>query len=73
MKHLFEANKRAINKHFRAIDDSHLWPINGRFSATERAIRRARKFENESGIALEGQEYCLFLESEISRIVNGEI
>ena len=73
MVSLFDASKRTINKHFRTIDDSNLWPINGRFSATERAIRRARKFENDSGIALEGQEYCLFLEAEISRIVNREV
>ena len=62
------ANIRAINKLFRAQDDSHLWPINGRFNATERAIRRLRKFD----YPVYGLEYCLGLEHEISTIVNQE-
>ena len=73
MKNLFEASKRAINKEFRKRDDSNLWPINGRFSATERAIRRLRRFQAESGLPIDGQEYVLALEAEISRIVNREV
>ena len=64
-----KANTAAINKDFRAHDQSNLWPICGRFNATERAIRRARRFMGDYG-AIFGLEYALFLESEISRIVN---
>lgn len=67
------ANKRMINKLFRMQDDFYLWPISGEFSATEKAIRRSQKFQRESGIYLVGLEYALFLESEISRIVNNEV
>ena len=72
MEHLCEAGKRQINAYFRSIDDSRLWPICGRFNATERAIRRVRKFQAASGIPSEGQEYILALEAEISRIVNNQ-
>jgi hypothetical protein len=64
------ANKAAINKMFREQDDSHLWPINGRFNVTERAIRKARWFQRETGVELVGLEYAYFLEEETSRIVN---
>lgn len=64
-----EMTKRQINKHFRKINDSEKWPIKGRFNTTERAIRRIRKLFPE----LQGLEYALTLESEISRIVNKEV
>lgn len=64
-----EMTKRQINKHFRNIDDSDKWPIRGKFNATERAIRRIRKLFPE----IQGLEYALTLESEISRIVNKEV
>ena len=60
---------RQINKHFRKIDESHLWPICNRFDATERAIRRLRK----TGLFNGGLEYWLALDSEICRIVNAEV
>lgn len=63
-------SKRAINKHFRTTDDSKLWPICGKFNATERAIRRVRRFQAQTGTPIEGLEYWLALESEISTIVN---
>jgi len=63
------ANIRAINKLFRAQDDSYLWPICDQFNATNRAIRRIRK----QGYALAGLEYCLAIETEISEIVNNFI
>jgi len=66
------AERRAINKAFRAQDDSGLWPINGRCNVTERAIRKARWFEHETGVAMDGFEYALFLEDEMGRIVNDE-
>jgi len=66
------ANIRAINKAYRSQDDSHLWPINNRFNATERAIRQARKLQRESG-AVYGLEYCYMLDNLISSIVNSEV
>ncbi len=63
------ANIRAINKIFRAQDDSYLWPICDQFNATERAIKKIRK----QGFALAGLEYCLALETEITEIVNNFI
>jgi hypothetical protein len=65
-----QANIRAINRLFRRQDESHLWPISGKFNATDRAIRRAQKFVRESGQIMYGLEYCYFLDSEISQIVN---
>ena len=66
-------SKRTINKHFRTTDDSKLWPICGKFNATERAIRRVRRFQAQTGTSIEGLEYWLALESELSNIVNGVI
>lgn len=65
------ANIRAINRIYRSIDDSHLYPINGRFNATERAIRQARKLQAASG-AVYGLEYCYMIENLISKIVNDQ-
>lgn len=64
--------RRLINNLYRAQDDSKLWPIRGRYNVTERAIRKARWFERESQCFMGGLEYCLFLEDEMSRIVNDE-
>ena len=63
------ATTRQINKYFRSIDESHLWPICNKFDATERAIRRLRKTGHFNG----GLEYFLALDSEISDIVNSQI
>ena len=62
------ANRAAIDRMFRAADESHLWPLRGRFSATERAIRRVRRFMREAG-ELSG----LALDAELSRVVDGAI
>jgi hypothetical protein len=59
-----------INRLYRAQDDSSLWPICGKFNVTERAIRAARKKEKKNGYMMHGLEYCLFLEDEMSKIVN---
>lgn len=66
------SNRAAINRLFRDQDDSHLWPIRGRFSVTERAIKHAQWFNRETGLDMAGLEYALFLEEEGSRIVNDE-
>ena len=60
------ANRRAIFKHYRGLDESHLYPIRNRFNVTKREIQH----ESKLGDALIGLELCLYLESEISRIVN---
>lgn len=65
------ANIRAINKLYRAQDNSYLWPINNRFNVTERAIRQSRKFQQMSD-AIYGLEYCYHLETLISQIINDE-
>ena len=61
---------RKVNAHFRAEDDSHLFPVCGRFNATERAIRRLRRLRREGLEIHPGLEYYLALEREISEIVN---
>jgi hypothetical protein len=60
-----------INKEFRAKDQSHLWPINGKFNVTERAIGRVRRANQYYG-DVGREEYRMQLEIEISRIVNAE-
>lgn len=67
------ANRAAINRAFRAADLSHLWPIHGRFNATERAIRAVQRFMRETGEDLTGLAYALALDAELSRVVNGAI
>lgn len=62
-----DMSRRQINAWFRKHDESHKWPVCGRFNATERAIRRTRK--NGFGVH-GGLEYFLAVDSELSRIVN---
>jgi hypothetical protein len=65
-----DLSRKDILKYFLNNDESHLFPIRGKFNATERAIRRLYKYERESGEYLEGLELYLFLENQISDIVN---
>ena len=65
------ANIRAINRLYRNQDESRLFPINGKFNATERAIKRVRTLSRHNG-AIEGLEYCYAIDWEISEIVNDE-
>lgn len=65
-----EMSIRQINAYFRENDESHLWPICGRFNATERAIRRIRRLRQQGLCVYPGLEYYLTLEQEISDIVN---
>ena len=65
------ANIRAINRLYRNQDESHLWPISGKFNATERAIRRVRTLARHNG-AIAGLEYAYAVDWEISEIVNDE-
>jgi len=66
------ANIRAINKMYRDQDESHLWPISGKFNVTERAIRKARWLTRETGEKQTGLEYCYTLEMIMSEMVNNE-
>jgi len=67
-----ELSKKQINALFRKEDDSNLWPICGRFNATERAIRKLRRLEKEGLEVNSGLEYYLSLKDLISEIVNKE-
>lgn len=69
-KNVNEMSVRQINAFFRKNDDSHLWPICGRFNATERAIRHIRKLKRDGLMLHDGLAYYLALDAEISRIVN---
>ena len=66
-----DMNIRQINALFRAHDESHLWPVCGRFNVTERAIRHLRKIMRSNG-ETGGFEYAYMLDEEIGFIVNGE-
>lgn len=66
-------NTAEINRLFRRQDESHKWPVRNKFDATERAIRRVRKWRHEGGYPNIGLEYALALDSELSRIVNDEV
>lgn len=65
-----EATIKEINVQFRANDESHKWPVCGRFNATERAIIRARKIRS---ISKDNSGYAELLESLISDIINKEV
>jgi len=65
-------NARAVNQHFRAQDESHLYPISGRFNATERAIRKVRREFAECGMRCEGFEYALAIDCALDRIISEE-
>ena len=69
-KNVCEMSVRQINAYFRKHDDSHLWPVCGRFNATERAIRHIRRYRRDGMEVCSGLEYYLTLEREISEIVN---
>jgi len=62
--------RKQVNKLLRSKDDSHLWPIRGEYNATERAIRRVRRFERQGLVIDDVYSYMAIVESEISKIVN---
>ncbi len=64
---------RQINALFRKHDESHKWPIQGRFNATDRAIRRIRRNILRHIGPVSGMEYAAMLDAEISLIVNSSI
>ena len=60
---------RQINRWFRLHDESHLWPVKGRFNATDRAIKRLQGYEYIAYRG-EGAVYAANLHEEIGQIVN---
>jgi hypothetical protein len=56
-----------VNRAMRALDESHLWPIRGRFNVTDRAIGRIAR-EGYSVDGLDG--YVRAVDDMIGRIVN---
>lgn len=62
----------AVNREMRQNDDSHLWPICGKFSVAERAIRQARYIRREESECDSEIEYRALLDSLESSIVNDE-
>lgn len=69
-KNVNEMSVREINKYFRNNDESHKWPICGRFNVTERAIRKLRKLRHDGLDVSPGLEYFLSLDRLIGEIVN---
>jgi len=65
-----EMSIREINAYFRKHDESHLWPVCGKFNVTERAIRKVRRMRQQGLCLNPGLEYYYTLESVVSRIVN---
>lgn len=66
-------NRAEINRLFRRQDESHLYPVNNRFNATERAIRRLQRDQRDGLCINDGLEYALALEMTIGSVVNGAI
>ena len=61
-----------INKLFLIFDESHKYPINGKFNATQRAIYRVARIATIVGSCY-GIEHATALNSEITDIVNSQI
>jgi hypothetical protein len=69
---LTNADIRRINKKMREADESHLWPIENKFNATDRAIRRVSK-QMKNGLVIDDpSSYEAAIDAEISNIVNDE-
>jgi hypothetical protein len=62
----------AVNREMRQRDESHLWPIRGKFSVAERAIRQARYIRREGSECDSVFEYQALLDDLESAIVNDE-
>lgn len=64
----------AVNREYRQRDkrESQLWPIRGKFSVAERAIRQARYIRREGQECYDTTEYRALLDNLESTIVNDE-
>jgi hypothetical protein len=65
----WRGHRVVVNRLFRQQDESHLWPIRGRFNVTNRAIRRVNAIERANG-SMSNLEYAFAVDNEISNIVN---
>lgn len=70
LERMADWSMRKIHRVFRNCDDSSKWPINGKFNATERAIRRLAKQRAGHEMVIDGYEYAMILDHEITMIVN---
>ena len=61
-----------ISQHFRPQDETLIYPICGRFNATERAIRKVRREFAECGMRCEGFEYALAIDCALDHIFSEE-
>ena len=68
----FMGERRIINRMYRQQDDSDKFPINGKFNATERAIRKVVKMEKQYAEFLRSLEYAYTIEMVLGHIVNDE-
>lgn len=59
-----------ISQHFRPQDETLLYPICGRFNATERAIRKVRREFIECGIPRTGLEYAQAIDATLDWIIS---
>lgn len=62
---------RVLNRVLREADESHLWPVCGAYSATERAIRWYRRVYFRANGPCMNLEYVLGVEGCVSSYVNG--
>ena len=70
MENIGSAEIRVVNQEFRTKDESHLWPISGRFNVIKRAIRRLQHLRRLGLVIEDIEAYRALLDSLISLIVN---
>lgn len=61
---------RKVNKILRSGDESHLWPISGRYNATDRAIRWYSRVYFKANGPCTVYEYVMGIDGLISGYVN---
>jgi len=74
-RNINEISRRKIFKLFRENEKTEMYkfPIFDKFNPATRAIQHLWKFEKQGGHYLEGLELFLFLNNEISNIVNSQV
>ena len=64
------AEVRRVNKEMRARDESHLYPVCGRFNVTNRAINAVRAYRRAGYNVYDADHYEHMLENTISEMIN---
>jgi hypothetical protein len=64
---------KTANQYLRGVDQSNLWPINGRYNVTNRAIRHVQVAIRHGLVIDSIEDYVAIVEEEISIIVNSEV